>query len=143
MSEINITIDDQILVNALDAIIGHGEIRDLIKDMFNNNEKAKRLLGRLLLGEKLAKKPKLNQMGLFKIQGQWFTNRDTTKDTDLDLKGYMSCKVIRLSSYTDYSSIQVEFPTYDESGKIAIVSTGLDYDDFIWLEEDKTILAEF
>jgi hypothetical protein len=143
MSQITITIDDQILVNSLDAFIGHGEIRDLIKDMFTHNDKAKRLLGRLLLGEKLAEKPKLNQMGLFKIQGQWFTNRDTTKDTDLDLKGYLSCKVIGFSSYVDYSPIKIEFPTYDESGEVVIVSTGLDYDEFIWLEEDKTILAEF
>jgi hypothetical protein len=143
MSQISISIDDEILVNSLDAFIGHGEIRDLIKDMFTHNDKAKKLLGRLLLGEKLAQKPKLNQMGLFKIQGQWFTNRDTTKDTDLDLKGYISCKVIRLGSYTDYSSIQVEFPTYDDAGKVEIVSTGLDYDEFIWLEDDKILNVEF
>jgi hypothetical protein len=76
-------------------------------------------------------------MGLFKIQGQWFTNRDTTKDTDLDLKGYISCRVSGLCAYTDYSPIKVEVPTYDASGKIDIIITGLDYDEFIWLEEDK------
>jgi hypothetical protein len=137
MSSVTITVDEEILVNSLDAFIGHGEIKDLIKDMFNHSDKAKKLLGRLLLGEKLAEKPKIGQMGLFKIQGQWFTNRDTTKDTDLDLKGYVSCRVTGLSAYTDYSPIKVELPTYNESGAIAVISTGLDYDEFIWLEEDK------
>jgi len=137
MSSISITVDEEFLINSLDSFIEHDEIRDLIKDMFNHSDKAKRLLGRLLLGEKLSPKPKIGQMGLFKIQGQWFTNRDTTKDTDLDLKGYISCRVIRLGGYIDYAPIQVEFPTYNDVGKIDIVSTGLDYDEFIWLEEDK------
>lgn len=137
MSSISITVDEEFLINSLDSFIEHGEIRDLIKDMFNHSDKAKRLLGRLLLGEKLPPKPKIGQTGLFKIQGQWFTNRDTTKDTDLDLKGYISCRVTGLSAYTDYSPIKVEFPTYNDVGAVDIVSTGLDYDEFIWLEEDK------
>lgn len=137
MSSISITVDEEFLINSLDSFIEHDEIRDLIKDMFNHSDKAKRLLGRLLLGEKLSPKPKIGQMGLFKIQGQWFTNRDTTKDTDLDLKGYISCRVIRLGGYIDYAPIQVEFPTYNDVGAVDIVSTGLDYDEFIWLEEDK------
>jgi len=137
MSSISITVDEEFLINSLDSFIEHGDIRDLIKDMFNHSDKAKRLLGRLLLGEKLPPKPKIGQMGLFKIQGQWFTNRDTTKDTDLDLKGFISCRVTGLGAYTDYSPIKIEFPTYNEVGEIDIVSTGLDYDEFIWLEEDK------
>ena len=137
MSSISITVDEEFLINSLDSFIEHGDIRDLIKDMFNHSDKAKRLLGRLLLGEKLPPKPKIGQMGLFKIQGQWFTNRDTTKDTDLDLKGFISCRVTGLGAYIDYSPIKIEFPTYNEVGEIDIVSTGLDYDEFIWLEEDK------
>lgn len=143
MSHISITVDEEILVNSLDAFIGHGNIRDLIKDMFNHNEKSKRILGRLLLGESLPPKPKIGQMGLFAIQGQWFTNRDTTKGTDLDLKGYISCRVTGLNGYTDYSPVKVEFPTYNDVGAVDIVSTGLDYDEFIWLEEDKIINVGF
>jgi hypothetical protein len=143
MSKIRIEVDEEKLVNALDGFIGAGGVRDLIKDMFNHSQSAKEILGQLLLGENLPMKPKIGQMGLFKISGQWFTNKDTTKDTDLDLKGYVSCRVTGLSAYTDYSPIKVELPTYNESGAIAVISTGLDYDEFIWLEEDKTILAEF
>jgi hypothetical protein len=143
MSKVTFSVEEEVIVNALDAFINQGGIRDLIKDMFNHNDKAKTMLGKLLLGERLPLKPKIGQMGLFKIQGQWFTNRETTKDTDLDLKGYISCRVTGLSAYTDYSPIKVELPTYNESGAIAVISTGLDYDEFIWLEEDKTILAEF
>ncbi len=109
MSKVTFSVEEEVIVNALDAFINQGGIRDLIKDMFN----------------------------------QWFTNKDTTKDTDLDLKGYVSCRVTGLGAYTDYSPIKVEVPTYNESGAIAVISTGLDYDEFIWLEEDKTILAEF
>lgn len=137
MSHITLTVDEEVLINSLDALIKHDTIRDLIKDMFMHNDKSKKILGKLLLGEELPTKPKIGQMGLFKIKGQWFTNRDTTKDTDLDLKGYISCKVIRLDGYTDYSPIQVECPTYNDVGAVDIISTGLDYDEFIWLEEDK------
>lgn len=137
MSQITITVEEEMLIKSLDAFIKQGTIRDLIKDMFNHNDKSKRVLGKLLLGEVLPNKPKVGQMGLFKIQGQWFTNRDTTKDTDLDLKGYISCRVTGLGAYTDYSPIKVDVPTYDESGTVKIISTGLDYDEFIWLEEDK------
>lgn len=143
MSQITITVEEEMLIKSLDAFIKQGTIRDLIKDMFNHNDKSKRVLGKLLLGEALPNKPKVGQMGLFKIQGQWFTNRDTTKDTDLDLKGYVSCRVIQLSAYTDYSPIKVEVPTYNASGEVEIISTGLDYDEFIWLEEDKIINVEF
>jgi hypothetical protein len=137
MSRVTFSVEEETIVNALDAFIKQGGIRDLIKDMFNHNDKSKQMLGKLLLGETLPLKPKIGQMGLFKIQGQWFTNRDTTKDTDLDLKGYISCRVSGLCAYTDYSPIKVEVPTYDASGKIDIIITGLDYDEFIWLEEDK------
>lgn len=143
MSRVTFSVEEEVIVNALDAFIKQGTIRDLIKDMFNHNDKSKRLLGKLLLGEPLPNKPKVGQMGLFKIQGQWFTNRDTTKDTDLDLKGYVSCRVIQLSAYTDYSPIKVEVPTYDASGEVVIISTGLDYDEFIWLEEDKIFNVGF
>lgn len=143
MSHISITVDEEILVNSLDAFIGHGNIRDLIKDMFNHNDKSKRILGRLLLGESLPPKPKIGQMGLFKMSNQWFTNKDTTKGTDLDLKGYISCRVTGLNGYTDYSPVKVEFPTYNDVGAVDIVSTGLDYDEFIWLEEDKIFNVGF
>ena len=139
MSHITITIEEKVIVNALDAFIQHDNIKDLIKDMFNHNDRAKQILGKLLLGESLPLKPRIGQMGLFKIQGNWFTNRDTTKDTDLDRKGYLSCKVTGLSSYVDYAPIKIEFPTYDESGMVVITSSGINYDEFIWLEEDKNV----
>lgn len=137
MSRVTFSVEEEVIVNALDAFIKQGGIRDLIKDMFNHNDKAKTMLGRLLLGETLPLKPKIGQMGMFKMNGQWFSNKDTTKDTDLDLKGYLSCRVTGLSAYTDYAPIKIEAPTYDESGTVKIISTGLDYDEFIWLEEDK------
>ena len=137
MSRVTFSVEEETIVNALDAFIKQGGIRDLIKDMFNHNDKSKQMLGKLLLGETLPLKPKIGQMGMFKMSTQWFTNKDTTKDTDLDLKGYISCRVSGLCAYTDYSPIKVEVPTYDASGKIDIIITGLDYDEFIWLEEDK------
>ena len=137
MSRVTLSVDEEILVNALDAFIKQGGVRDLIKDMFNHNDRSKEMLGKLLLGETLPLKPKIGQMGMFKMTGQWFSNKDTTKDTDLDLKGYISCRVTGLGAYTDYSPIKVDVPTYDESGTVKIISTGLNYDEFIWLEEDK------
>jgi hypothetical protein len=137
MSKVTLSVDEEILVNALDAFIKQGGVRDLIKDMFNHNDRSKEMLGKLLLGETLPLKPKIGQMGMFKMTGQWFSNKDTTKDTDLDLKGYISCRVTGLGAYTDYSPIKVDVPTYDESGTVKIISTGLNYDEFIWLEEDK------
>ena len=137
MSRVTFSVEEETIVNALDAFIKQGGIRDLIKDMFNHNDKSKQMLGKLLLGETLPLKPKIGQMGMFKMSTQWFSNKDTTKDTDLDLKGYISCRVSGLCAYTDYSPIKVEVPTYDASGKIDIIITGLDYDEFIWLEEDK------
>jgi hypothetical protein len=137
MSKVTLSVDEEILVNALDAFIKQGGVRDLIKDMFNHNDRSKEMLGKLLLGETLPLKPKIGQMGMFKMTGQWFSNKDTTKDTDLDLKGYISCRVTGLGAYTDYSPIKVDVPTYDESGTVRIISTGLNYDEFIWLEEDK------
>ena len=137
MSRVTFSVEEEVIVNALDAFIKQGGVRDLIKDMFNHNDKAKTMLGRLLLGESLPLKPKIGQMGMFKMTTQWFSNKDTTKDTDLDLKGYVSCRVTGLGAYTDYSPIKVEVPTYDEYHEIKIISTGLDCDEFIWLEEDK------
>ena len=137
MSKVTLSVDEEILVNALDAFIKQGGVRDLIKDMFNHNDRSKEMLGKLLLGETLPLKPKIGQMGMFKMNGQWFSNKDTTKDTDLDLKGYLSCRVSGIGAYTDYSPIKIEVPTYDESGTVKIISTGLNYDEFIWLEEDK------
>ena len=137
MSKVTLSVDEEILVNALDAFIKQGGVRDLIKDMFNHNDRSKEMLGKLLLGETLPLKPKIGQMGMFKMTGQWFSNKDTTKDTDLDLKGYISCRVTGLGAYTDYSPIKVDVPTYNNSYGVEIISTGLDYDEFIWLEEDK------
>ena len=68
MSHITITIEEKVIVNALDAFIQHDNIKDLIKDMFNHNDRAKQILGKLLLGESLPLKPRIGQMGLFKIQ---------------------------------------------------------------------------
>jgi hypothetical protein len=137
MSRVTFSVEEEIIVNALDAFINQGGVRDLIKDMFNHNDKAKMMLGRLLLGETLPFRPKIGQIGMFKMSTQWFSNKDTTKDTDLDLKGYISCRVTSLGAYTDYSPIKVDVPTYNNSGAVEIISTGLDYDEFIWLEEDK------
>ena len=137
MSRVTFSVEEEVIVNALDAFIKQGGVRDLIKDIFNHDDKAKTMLGRLLLGETLPLKPKIGQMGMFKMSNQWFTNKDYTKDTDLDLKGYVSCRVIVSGAYTEYSPIKVEVPTYNESGEVVIISTGLDYDEFIWLEEDK------
>jgi hypothetical protein len=136
MSKIRIEVDEDKLVNALDGFISAGGVRDLIKDMFNHTQKAKEILGQLLLGEKLPIKPTISQMGYVKIEHMWFTNKEFTLDTDLDVKGTLSCKVVRINGYTEYSQVTIEFPTYDSAGEIQIISNGVAFDQFIWLQED-------
>jgi hypothetical protein len=136
MSKIRIEVDEDKLVNALDGFIGAGGVRDLIKDMFNHTQKAKEILGQLLLGEKLPIKPIIGQMGYVKIEHMWFTNKEFTLDTNLDIKGTLSCKVVRINGYTEYSQVTIEFPTYDSAGEIQIISNGVAFDQFIWLQED-------
>jgi hypothetical protein len=129
-------VDEDKLVNALDGFISAGGVRDLIKDMFNHTQKAKEILGQLLLGEDLPIKPTIGQMGYVKIEHMWFTNMEFTLDTDLDVKGTLSCKVVRINGYTEYSQVTIEFPTYDSAGEIQIISNGVAFDQFIWLQED-------
>jgi hypothetical protein len=136
MSKIRIEVDEEKLVNALDSFISAGGVRDLIKDMFNHSQSAKEILGQLLLGENLPMKPKLGQMGYVKMEHMWFTNKEYTKDTVLDVKGTLSCKVIRINSYVDYSQVTVEFPTYTIGGEIENITNGVKFDQFIWLQED-------
>jgi hypothetical protein len=136
MSKIRIEVDEDKLVNALDGFIGAGEVRDLIKDMFNHSQKAKEILAQLLLGENLSIKPTIGQMGYVKIEHMWFTNKEFTQNTDLDVKGTLSCKVVRINGYTEYSQVTIEFPTYDSAGEIQIISNGVAFDQFIWLQED-------
>jgi hypothetical protein len=136
MGKIRIEVDEDKLVNALDGFISAGGVRDLIKDMFNHTQKAKEILGQLLLGEDLPIKPTIGQMGYVKIEHMWFTNMEFTLDTDLDVKGTLSCKVVRINGYTEYSQVTIEFPTYDSAGEIQIISNGVAFDQFIWLQED-------
>jgi hypothetical protein len=136
MSKIKIEVAEDTLVNALDGFIHPGGVRDLIKDMFNHSQNAKEMLGQLLLGENLPMKPKVGQMGYVKMEHMWFTNREYTKDTVLDVKGTLSCKVIRINSYVDYSQVTIEFPTYNIGGNIENVTSGVKFDQFIWLQED-------
>jgi hypothetical protein len=136
MSKIRIEVDEEKLVNALDGFIGAGGVRDLIKDMFNHTQKAKEMLGQLLLGEELPIKPTVGQMGYVKMEHMWFTNKEFTQNTNLDVKGTLSCKVVRINGYTEYSQVSIEFPTYDSAGEIQIISNGVAFDQFIWLQED-------
>ena len=136
MGKIRIEVDEDKLVNALDGFIGAGGVRDLIKDMFNHSQKAKQILAQLLLGENLSIKPTIGQMGYVKIEHMWFTNKEFTQNTNLDVKGTLSCKVVRINGYTEYSQVTIEFPTYDSAGEIQIISNGVAFDQFIWLQED-------
>ena len=136
MSKIKIEVAEDTLVNALDGFIHPGGVRDLIKDMFNHSQKAKEILAQLLLGENLSIKPTIGQMGYVKIEHMWFTNKEFTQNTDLDVKGTLSCKVVRINGYTEYSQVTIEFPTYDSAGEIQIISNGVAFDQFIWLQED-------
>jgi len=140
MSKIRVEVDEDTLVNALDSFITAGGVRDLIKDMFNHTQKAKEILGQLLLGEKLPIKPTVGQMGYVKMEHMWFTNKEFTQNTDLDVKGTLSCKVVRINGYVEYSQVTVEFPTYDSAGEIQIISNGVTFDQFIWLQEDLKIV---
>jgi hypothetical protein len=140
MSKIRIEVDEEKLVNALDSFISAGGVRDLIKDMFNHSQSAKEILGQLLLGEKLPIKPTVGQMGYVKMEHMWFTNKEYTKDTNLDVKGTLSCKVVRINGYTEYSQVSIEFPTYDSAGEIQIISNGVGFNQFIWLQEDLKIV---
>jgi hypothetical protein len=136
MGKIRIEVDEDKLVNALDGFIGAGGVRDLIKDMFNHSQKAKEILAQLLLGENLSIKPTIGQMGYVKMEHMWFTNKEFTQDTNLDVKGTLSCKVVRINGYTEYSQVTIKFPTYDSAGEIQIISNGVAFDQFIWLQED-------
>ena len=140
MGKIRIEVDEEKLLNALDNFITAGGVRDLIKDMFNHTQKAKEMLGQLLLGEELPIKPTVGQMGYVKIEHMWFTNKEFTQNTDLDVKGTLSCKVVRINGYTEYSQVTIEFPTYDSAGEIQIISNGVTFDQFIWLQEDLKIV---
>ena len=135
MSKISVTVDSETILNTFDDIKMNKDIRSLIKDMFLHNDKASTMLGKILLGESLPKRPVIGQMGYI-ASNHWYTNREFTRNSDLDIKGYVSCKVVELRGYTDWGPIQVELPTYNESGEIKIITTGVDYTEFIWLEED-------
>lgn len=140
MSKIRVEVDEDTLVNALDSFITAGGVRDLIKDMFTHTQQAKEILGQLLLGEKLPIKPTVGQMGYVKMEHMWFTNKEFTQNTDLDVKGTLSCKVVRINGYVEYSQVTIEFPTYDSAGEIQIISNGVAFDQFIWLQEDLKIV---
>ena len=84
----------------------------------------------------LSIKPTIGQMGYVKIEHMWFTNKEFTQNTNLDVKGTLSCKVVRINGYTEYSQVTIEFPTYDSAGEIQIISNGVAFDQFIWLQED-------
>jgi hypothetical protein len=135
MSKISVTVNSETILNTFDDIKMNKDVRTLIKDMFLHNDKASTMLGKILLGEELPKKPAIGQMGYIAINN-WFTNKEFTKDSDLDIKGYVSCKVVELRGYADWGPIQVELPTYNKLGDIEIITTGTDYTEFIWLEED-------
>ena len=135
MSKISVIVDSETILNTFDDIKMNKNVRSLIKDMFLHNDKASTMLGKMLLGEELPVKPAIGQMGYI-ASNNWYTNKEYTKDSDLNIKGYLSCKVIELRGYTEWGPIQIELPTYNESGDIELITTRIDYTEFIWLEED-------
>ena len=138
MEQISVNVDTATILKSVDDIVQHNnsDVKELFKEILSNNDALLKLYTKLLLGEKLPIKPKVGQMGRYSFK-HWFTNRDYTKDTDLDKKGYLDCIVKSVNGYGEsWSQLSLEAPTYNESGEIVIVQLSAKFEEFIWLEED-------
>jgi hypothetical protein len=131
--KVSINMESDIIISTLEKIIKHdnSDIRVLIKDMFENDQRAIELVAKLLIGDKLPEKPKVGDTGYIKLDGLYFSNKKHTIDTDLDEKGYIKCVVKTVNGYTYYAQLYVEAKVYNEFGEIVSEEISCQFDKFI------------
>jgi hypothetical protein len=136
-NHINVEVDTATVLKTVDDYVLHNnpDIKELFKEILSKNDTLLKLYTKLLLGEKLPIKPKVDQMGRYSFKN-WFSNRQYTQNTELDKKGYLDCKVIAVNGYGDWGQLSLEAPTYNETGEIIITQLSAKFEDFIWLEDD-------